>query len=193
MAYFYKTYNLVKDYAKLHNLILVNGFYSNSDKQDDYIDIKKFSLEINKSGFVTLRYKEDFYIVICKKQLFKDTASFNKMDNICKNRKEMLIIYEYELDQKKLQIYLEENKPIVNAIPLQSFLFKLDHKSLPKKIELFDFEKENSMLMISKKSLPEISFNDPVIAWLRLKPGQVIKIKDYCPTSGYYITYRQIL
>jgi DNA-directed RNA polymerase subunit H (RpoH/RPB5) len=194
MAYFYAAYKKIDEFAKIHNLILLNGFYSNSEKKNDYVDERIFSMELNKNLFVATKFETDYFIVVCKKDLFKNSTAFNKMKNLTKSKRELLVIYEYEPDSKKKDMFVEENKPVVNYISLQVFLIgPLNHSAAPISVELFDFEPLEKILMIKKKDLSEIAFTDPVIAWLRLKPGQVVKIVNFSPTSGKNINYRLIL
>jgi DNA-directed RNA polymerase subunit H (RpoH/RPB5) len=151
-------------------------------------------LEMNKNLFVAAKYETDYFIVICKKELFKNTVAFNKMKNLTKTKRELLIIFEYEPDTKKKDVFIEENRPIVNLISLQVFLIgPLNHAAAPLSVELFDFEPLEKILMIKKKDLPEIAYTDPVIAWLRLRPGQVVKVVNFSPTSGKNIIYRYIV
>ena len=194
MAYFYQAYKKINEFADLHKLIILNGFYSNAEKKIDYADEKLFSLEINKNLFVTSKFEGDYYIIICKKELFKNSIAFNKMKNLTKNRRELLIIYEYEFDIKKKDSFVEEYKPIVNFIPLQVFLIgPLNHSAAPLSVELYDYEPLEKILMIKKKDLPEINYTDPVIAWLRLRPGQVVKIINYSQTRKKNTIYRIIV
>ncbi len=194
MSYFYKAYKKIDDFAKLHNLILVNGFFSNGEKKNDYAEERAFSMELNKNFFVASKFETDYFIIICKKELFKNSTAFNKMKNLTKTKRELLIIYEYDPDSKKKDLFVDENKPVVNYISLQVFLVgPLNHSAAPLSVELFDFEPLEKILMIKKKDLPEIAFTDPVIAWLRLKPGQVIKIINFSPTSGKNVIYRHII
>lgn len=194
MAYFYQAYKKINEFAELHKLILLQGFYSNAEKKIDYADEKLFSLEINKNLFVASKFEGDYYIIICKKDLFKNSVAFNKMKNLTKNKRELLVIYEYEPDTKKKDSFIEEYKPIVNFIPLQVFLIgPLNHSAAPLSVELFDYEPLEKILMIKKKDLPEIAYTDPVIAWLRLRPGQVIKVVNFSPTCGKNSIYRIIV
>lgn len=193
MSYFYEAYKKIKDFAKLHDLILVNGFYSNNDKKTDYIEEKTFLMEINKNYFVTLKFEKDYFIVICKRDILKNTTAFNRMENLTKTRREMLVIYEYDTDKKKLDSLIDIYYPVINCIPLQSFLIgPLNHSAAPDYIKPINYEEIEEIIMIKKKDLPEMSFKDPVSAWLRLKPGQVVKIVNRSPVCGGHPIYKLI-
>jgi len=194
MAYLFQAYSGIKTFAEHHKLLRVNGFYTNSVKQEDYADERTFTLEMNKNFFVATRFEENYFIVVCKKDLFKNTIAYNKLENLTRARKEMLVIYEHEPGLNKVATLLETYRPIVNVIPLQSFnIGPLNHITSPISVERFDYNELERILMIKKKDLPEISFSDPLAAWMRLRPDDVIKIVNYSPTAGKSVAYRVVV
>jgi len=69
------------------------------------------------------------------------------------------------------------------------------HEYVPKHIKLSEAEAGKLLLSynISKKQLPKIFKNDPIIKELDLKPGDVIKIIRKSATCGDTIYYRVVV
>lgn len=190
----FKGYKKIEEYAKLHALKLQKGLISTTDSSDGYVEEKKFIIEINnKNGFVVAQFEGGVFIAICKKTVFASSDAFDRLDSITQKRTSMLIVVETCAEINKLKNYININKPIVNSISLQSFIINpLKHRFAPVLVELFNYDELEKIIMVQKNNLPEIDFNDPIIAYLRLIPGQVIKITDVSPLNGKCISYRII-
>lgn len=69
------------------------------------------------------------------------------------------------------------------------------HTFVPKHTKLSEKEVEEILAKynISKKQLPRIAKNDPVIKDMKLKARDVIKIKRKSPTSNEFIFYRVVV
>ena len=70
-----------------------------------------------------------------------------------------------------------------------------EHRLVPKHTKLSDKEKEELLgaYQITNKELPKIKKNDPAIASLEVKEGDVIKIVRPSLTSGESIFYRGVV
>lgn len=190
----YKGYKKLEEYSKFHNLKLVKGLISTTDSSASYLDEKKFISEINnKNGFVATLFSDNVYIVFCKKSVFANSDTFDRLDTLTSNRTSMLLVIETVAEINKLKSYIELNKPVVNSISVQSFYINpLKNRFSSLEITLYDYQSLEKILLIEKKNLLLINFNDPVIAYLRLIPGQVIKTKDSSPLNGQSVSYRFI-
>ena len=69
------------------------------------------------------------------------------------------------------------------------------HEYVPKHVKLSESEAEKllSSYNISKKQLPKIFKNDPVIKDLDLKPGDIVKITRKSVTSDESTYYRAVI
>jgi len=69
------------------------------------------------------------------------------------------------------------------------------HEYVPKhtKLSESDTEKLLSKYNISKKQLPKIFKNDPIIKDMDLKPGDIVKITRKSVTSGESTYYRVVV
>ena len=192
---FYNTYLDIPNYAEKNNYKLVYGLLSLNEKIENYIDKKKFTIEINNNnGFVIVKFEDNIYIAICKKTVFVNSNSIEKLLNLTSDRKRLLLIYEHQYDFKKLKDFVQTHSSNINSISLQSFKINpLSHDFSPQ-VKVIDYDKELfPFTMIDKKNLKEIYYNDPLIAYLGLQPGQVIEILNPSSISGFFTDYRFIV
>lgn len=70
-----------------------------------------------------------------------------------------------------------------------------EHILVPKHTKLSDKEKEDlfKKYNITGRELPLILENDPAIAHMDIKPGDVIKIERKSPTAGTALFYRLVV
>lgn len=195
----YKPYFKINDYAKETDLKLIHGYISSIESFDDYIDEIKFKIEIlTKNHFVTSMFKDKngkiVYISICDNKIFSNTDNIKRLTNIYKDAYEILIISLYIGEIKKLKQLLNENKPTMNYISAQSFFVNpVRHIFSPISVKVINYEELENFWYIDKKKLPEINFSDPIVAYLRFKPGDVLQIDDISPVNGKFITYRLVI
>ncbi len=195
----YGGYYTIHRYAEEQELKLIKGLISPTENFDNYIDEHKFKTEIlTKYGFVVTQFKtkEDkiLYITVCADKVFENKDLIKKMMNIIKDGNEILLLVLYSENIAKLKSLLNDNKPVMNYITIQSFYANpLKHKYAPVSVEVVDYSELENFWYKDKKTLPEISFYDPIVAYLRFKPGEVIKIKDISPINGIFVSYRLII
>ena len=90
---------------------------------------------------------------------------------------------------------LEETFSDYQLFELKELTFNITkHHYVPKHELLLDEalikEIESVYHLKSKNQLPLILKNDPMAKYLNAKPGQIVKVTRYSPTSGEHVVYR---
>jgi len=185
-------YFKIPEYAKIHNFKLENGLYTTKNKVDDYLSETKFLSEININLFVIVKFAGDCYVCIMKSEGANDISKLTSVINMIKNFKELLIVTK-DTKSTKLINLASEHTPKINFINLPAFITNpMAHCFSPKSITKIDYEEEAKVILIEKKDLLEIDFHDPVIAWLRFKPGDVLCILNRSFVCGFDTHYRLV-
>lgn len=72
---------------------------------------------------------------------------------------------------------------------------KLEHELIPKHTKLSDDEKTKVLEQyhVTVHGLPKISINDPAIAHLDVKSGDVVKIERSSRTAGEAVYFRGVI
>ena len=188
----YLGYLRLKEYAQETSLTLSYGLVTNTAKKEGYIDEKSFIIEINgKNNFVAALFG-NLYIIFCKNEAFKSSDSINRIKNIVGDSEALLIVEHNK--PNKLDTLLAEMKPHYNYMYLVSFVIKpFNNIFSPLNISLCDYDSLQKIIFFEKKDLSEISFWDPVIAYYRYKPGQVIEVVDANLSCGKSVSYRYVI
>jgi DNA-directed RNA polymerase subunit H (RpoH/RPB5) len=191
MEYQY-AYEKIDQYAKQHNLELEFGFYSTKIKNPDYLDKNKSISEINISTFILTKFSGDIYICILREEGAHDTSKLKNILNLCGNFSELLLVVSDTQNTKLISI-CTDHRPKMNLIHISTFIHgPLNHYSAPKEVRLIDYEAEQDIVMCEKNNLMEIHFHDPLCAWFRFKPGDVILILNRSFISGFNTHYRVV-
>jgi len=189
MEYAY-AYDKIKDYAKIHNLELEFGLYSTKVKEPDFLSENKVLTEININLFIITKFKGDNYVIILKEEAASNINKLNSVLNIIRGFSDALIV-THDVHNTKIQNLILENLPKLNYINLPVFIKNpMNSIYAPKEVFKLNFAEEEKIIMAKKKDLMEINFIDPLVAWFRFKPGDIICLLYPSFVSGFDTHYR---
>lgn len=190
----YNTYLATEAFAKYHNIEIEYGLCKLKNPIADLVSENEFQLNFNSNHYVIVKLKPEFYIVFCDSTTFSISKYIENIKTIIGPFKipTLFVAAELSTDVKIMNI-IQNNKPQVNFMYAASFLTNpLKHISAPI-VEKIDYEPIEKVILISKANLPIIPFVDPIAAWMRLVPGDVIVEKQKNIVSGLSTTYRHVI
>lgn len=80
-------------------------------------------------------------------------------------------------------------------VPSGPLILTMEHRLIPSHNKLNESEKKQLLekYNLSLKDLPKIIKDDPALAKIQVKPGDVIKIERKSPTAGVSYYYRLVI
>lgn len=184
-------YEKIAEFAKFHDFKLEYGLFTTKNKIEEYLSESKLLSEININLFVMVKFAGDIYVALLKSEAADDLSKLTSIVNMAKNFTELLIITPNP-KSTKLNNLASEHMPKLNFINIIAFISSMKHCFSPKSVVKINYEDEEKVLMVDKKNLMEINFHDPLVAWMRFKPGDVLSILNYSFVTGYDTHYRLV-
>ena len=186
---YYIAYTKIPDFAKMHGFVLEFGHYTTKDKSADYLSENKVLTEININSYILVKFENDIYVCIVKTDCAADTNKLNNILNVAKKFSEILFIAPAG-DNTKIRSLAAEHLPKINLINLPAFIANpMANCFSPASVEKIDYTDEE-IIHVEKKNLMEINFHDPICAWFRFKPDDVLRILNRSFVSGFVTQYR---
>lgn len=192
----YEAYKKIYDYAEFHNSeVEFTACKQKGSNLTELLSDTEFHHLYKSNHFIIVKLKPIFYIVFCTVETFAKRDNIDNIESIIDNfQHETLLVVDPSTPLIKITNIVSKYRPNVNYMYGPSFKINpLKHVMSAKDIKKIDFNEIQDVIYIEPTNLPTIPFTDVECAWMRFKPGDVIKITNNSIICGNEITYRYVV